>query len=93
MDPSPHLRDLRLRLAEGEGPIATVRVDVRRLEPPEPLVRILATLESLDADQRLIASLDREPLLLFPHLTDRGWAYEGASQADGSFVITIYRPR
>lgn len=70
-----------------------IQLDTRGMEPPGPLVLILNRLETLGADQRLIAHIDREPLLLFPELLERGWAYEGAPQADGSFIISIARPR
>lgn len=71
----------------------TIQLDTRGMEPPGPLVLILNRLETLGADQRLVAHIDREPLLLFPELVERGWAYEGASQPDGSFIISIARPR
>ena len=69
-----------------------IQLDTRGMEPPEPLVLILNRLETLGADQRLVAHIDREPLLLFPELVERGWAYEGAPLADGSFIISISRP-
>jgi hypothetical protein len=62
------------------------------MEPPGPLLRILNMLETLGAGQRLIAHIDREPLLLYPELLERDWTYEGASQPDGSFIIQIFRP-
>lgn len=68
-----------------------IQLDTRGMEPPGPLVLILNRLETLGADQRLVAHIDREPLLLFPELVERGWAYEGAPQADGSFIISISR--
>lgn len=70
----------------------TFQLDTRGMEPPEPLLRILNMLETLGAGQRLIAHIDREPLLLYPELVEGGWAYEGASQPDGSFIIRISRP-
>ena len=69
----------------------TIQFDTRGLEPPEPLLRILNMLETLGAGQRLIAHIDREPLLLYPELVERGWAYEGAMRPDGSFIIRIFR--
>jgi hypothetical protein len=73
--------------------LQTIRLDTRGMEPPGPLVCILTTLETLGEEQRLVAHIDREPLLLFPELLNRGWAYDGAPQADNSFIITIHRPR
>jgi uncharacterized protein (DUF2249 family) len=70
----------------------TTHLDTRGMDPPGPLVRILTTLETLGDGQSLVAHIDREPLLLFPELIERGWAYEGTPQPDGSFLIRIFRP-
>lgn len=69
-----------------------IQLDTRGMDPPGPLLCILNTLETLGVGQRLIAHIDREPLLLYPELVERGWAYEGTSQPDGSFIIRISRP-
>lgn len=53
-----------------------VHVDVRGLEPPEPMVMILSLIDTGDAGATLIAHLDREPIFLYPELDDRGWAHE-----------------
>ena len=74
------------------SPQHTIQLDTRGMEPPGPLVLILNRLETLGADQSLVAHIDREPLLLFPELVERGWTYEGMPQADGSFIISISRP-
>lgn len=71
----------------------TTQLDTRGMEPPGPLLLILNTLETLGATQSLVAHIDREPLLLFPELMERGWAYEGAPQPDGSYIIRIQRPQ
>jgi hypothetical protein len=52
-----------------------IHIDVRGLNPPEPMLAILALLEKDDVSS-LIAHLDREPLFLYPELDERGWAYE-----------------
>ena len=53
-----------------------VHIDVRGLPPPEPAVAILQFIEQQDAGQVVIAHLDREPIFLYPELSDRGWTYE-----------------
>jgi hypothetical protein len=53
-----------------------VHVDVRGLEPPEPMVTILRAIDSGEADNVLVAHLDREPIFLYPELDDRGWSHE-----------------
>ena len=42
------------------------------MQPPEPMVRILAEVEEMPAGAVLFALLHREPLFLFPELENRG---------------------
>lgn len=53
-----------------------VHVDVRGLDPPEPMVAILGLIDRGEVDAVLIAHLDREPVFLYPELDDRGWSHE-----------------
>jgi hypothetical protein len=53
-----------------------VHIDVRGLEPPEPMVEILRLIDSGAVDAALIAHLDREPIFLYPELDERGWDHE-----------------
>lgn len=64
-------------------------IDNRGLEPPEPMVRIFAALESLAAGERLRALMDREPILIYSELERRGFAWE--FNEDGGPVIEIWR--
>lgn len=60
-----------------------VHIDVRGLEPPEPMVEILGLIERGEAGTVLIAHLDREPIFLYPELDDRGWAHEAMEHSCG----------
>ena len=53
-----------------------VHIDVRGLEPPEPMVEILRMIDHGAVESVLIAHLDREPIFLYPELDDRGWSHE-----------------
>jgi len=70
--------------------MATTEIDNRGLEPPEPMVRILAALSALAEGDQIVALMDREPLLLYPELERRGfsWMFE---ELQDSFVLTISR--
>lgn len=68
-------------------PEPATHMDNRDLDPPEPMVRILAALETLQPGQVLSALLCREPLFLLPELAKRGHAWRGGFEADG----TTYR--
>jgi uncharacterized protein (DUF2249 family) len=69
----------------------TVWLDVRGLEPPEPLVRTLATLEQLPHGHELVHINARVPQLLLPMLVERGFAcVVDNSQAD-RVLVRIWR--
>jgi uncharacterized protein (DUF2249 family) len=53
-----------------------VVLDVRDLEPPEPMVRTLQALEDLPRDGTLIQLNVRVPQFLLPQLDERGFSYE-----------------
>jgi uncharacterized protein (DUF2249 family) len=53
-----------------------VVLDVRDLEPPEPMVRTLQALEDLPRDGTLIQLNVRVPRFLLPQLEERGFSYE-----------------
>lgn len=61
-----------------------VHIDVRGLEPPEPMVAILQAIDSGEAGTVLVAHLDREPIFLYPELDDRGWSHEVMPSSCGS---------
>jgi uncharacterized protein (DUF2249 family) len=58
-----------------------VVLDVRGLEPPEPMVRTLAALEALPPDGTLVQLNVRVPQFLLPMLEERGFTYEVREQA------------
>jgi uncharacterized protein (DUF2249 family) len=58
-------------------------LDNRGMQPPEPMVRILSTLEELSAGEVIEAWNDREPLLLYPELEARGAEIQVSVQSEG----------
>jgi len=79
----PGARDRRWTDADGE------HIDVRGAAPPQPLVAIVRLLEDIDAagvPRTVIAHLDRDPLMLYPELAERGWAAEALPAAAGEGV-------
>jgi len=70
---------------------ASLTVDARGLEPPQPLVAILEALAQMPEDAELQARTDRRPMHLYPLLAERGFTATTEEQPDGSFVITIGR--
>lgn len=69
-----------------------VLLDNRGLSPPEPMLRILAALESLSSGGKIVAKMDRRPMFLFPELDERGCAYTCDPAPEGGFLLTITKP-
>lgn len=67
-----------------------VVLDVRGLEPPEPMMQTLAALEQLPAGATLVQLNVRVPQFLLPLLEDRGFTYEIREQ-DEHFVRLFIR--
>lgn len=70
-------------------PAQTITLDNRGLEPPQPMLRVLAALDASGPHDTIIALSDRMPLLLFDELNERGLSYTAAQQPDGAYRITI----
>jgi TusA-related sulfurtransferase len=66
-----------------------IQLDARGLEPPQPMMKILEAVATLPAGAALVAHTDRQPLLLYPLLEQRGFTYETTTQSDGSHVTHI----
>jgi uncharacterized protein (DUF2249 family) len=67
-------------------------LDVRGLEPPQPLVRVLERLDTLGPGEALIVIHDRRPLLLYPQIEERGFVHRTEEPRPGLVHILICRP-
>lgn len=50
-----------------------VEINVRGLEPPEPMIKILEILPQVDMNTVLLVHHHREPMMLYPKLEERGF--------------------
>lgn len=66
-------------------------LDCTELDPPEPMVRILARLETMAEGEVLFALLGREPIFLFPELQARGHAWAGDLDKTGQAYRLMIR--
>lgn len=97
-DPEGYLAELeQLALVLGERGVPEVDVaercatlDLRGLQPPEPIVRIFEALERAPGEP-LRAILPHEPVPLYGLLRERGFSCSGAPRADGGFEVLIER--
>jgi uncharacterized protein (DUF2249 family) len=72
-------------------PAPAQSLDNRDLDPPEPMVRILATLEKMATGEVLSALLCREPMFLLPELAKRRHAWRGGFEPDGTTYKILVR--
>ncbi len=73
-----------------------VQLDNRELDPPEPMVRILAATETLREGDVISALLCREPIFLLPELAKRGHRWRGGFEPDGrtyKLLVQIGKPQ
>jgi uncharacterized protein (DUF2249 family) len=66
-------------------------LDLRGLEPPQPMLQILQALETLPAGGQLQALTDRKPVHLLAELDQRGIAHASHENQDGSWLNTFRR--
>jgi uncharacterized protein (DUF2249 family) len=66
-------------------------LDNRGLEPPQPMMRTLAALETMGEDEVLTIINDRRPMFLYEQLEELGYQHRTEQQKDGSFIIEIFR--
>lgn len=64
-------------------------LDLRDLDPPEPMVRVLEGVESLPAGRTMAALLPREPVFLFEELDARGHQWRGVVLPDDGYRVVI----
>jgi uncharacterized protein (DUF2249 family) len=69
----------------------TIQLDVRGLEPPLPMLRVLEAIETLAPGQRLEVLHDRRPLFLYPQLEERGCRHATDEPEAGLVRIRIWR--
>jgi uncharacterized protein (DUF2249 family) len=69
----------------------TVWLDVRGLEPPQPMMRTLAALETLPEGHELVQINVRVPHLLLPMLAERGYAFEVDESRTDRVLVRIRR--
>ncbi len=69
----------------------SVHIDVRGLDPPEPMLAILRMIESEDCPPTVIVHHDREPIYLYPELTERAWRFERIAAPAGEVRLRLSR--
>lgn len=68
---------------------APVQLDVRGLEPPQPMITILQKLVDLGPGAQLEVRHHREPVMLYDKLKLRGYGATCTPQPEGDFLVRI----
>ncbi|MGG6314228.1 DUF2249 domain-containing protein [Paenibacillus macerans] len=76
--------------AETEAKVTVL--DNRGLEPPQPMVRTLATLEKCKSGDEVHIHNDRVPVFLIEELNGLGCTYTVEEQPDGTAKVKIRKP-
>ena len=88
--------------AQAPGPQATAKrwrdqaglhIDVRGLAPPAPLVAIVRLIESIADATPVIVHHDRDPVLLYAELAERGWVAETIAGEVGEVRLRLQSTR
>lgn len=75
--------------AERAGLKEPVEMDVRELEPPQPMIAILEKLAELGDGAQLLVRHHREPVLLYEKLAARGYAAKTSKRAEGDYLVHV----
>ncbi|HEX4995760.1 MAG TPA: DUF2249 domain-containing protein [Methylomirabilota bacterium] len=66
-------------------------LDVRGLEPPQPMLRVLQEIDRLGPGAELEVHHDRRPMFLYPQLDERGFVHETDEPEPGLVRVLIRR--
>lgn len=81
--------DARIWIDDGDSSVT--HIDVRGLQRPQPLIRILDLLRHARDGMVVIAHLDREPIALYPELAEIDWWAEPIDGGPGEVRLRLQR--
>jgi hypothetical protein len=64
-------------------------IDVRGLDPPAPLVAILALIRDVGPGRAIVVHHDRDPVFLYPELAEIGWTAERVDSERGEVRLVL----
>lgn len=70
-----------------------VELDVSQLQPPEPMMKILENLNTIDDNSCLLVHHHREPHLLYPKLEERAYQAVCHKLGEDQYKILIFKKR
>jgi len=70
-----------------------IEIDVRGLEPPEPMIKVLEALSNVDEKTLLLVHHHREPMMLYPKLEERGYTAVTHKVEENYFKVLISKKK
>lgn len=70
-----------------------IELDVRELSPPEPMMKILENITSVDDKTVMVVHHHREPMMLYPKLEERGYSAITNKINDNYYKVVITKNR
>lgn len=70
-----------------------IEIDVRNLEPPQPMINVLEKLKEVDERTVLVVHHHREPAMLFPKLEERGYQAVSNKIEENYFKVVITKKK
>ncbi len=68
-----------------------LEMDLRSLEPPNPMIAVLKVIESGEGGERFMVRLMRDPIYLHPELVERNWYAEISEESDQGLRVQIIK--
>jgi hypothetical protein len=87
MDYEQNGKEQSRRWVDADG----IHIDVRGLPPPQPMVSILALVESIRDATPVVVHHERDPLFLYPELAEIGWTSERLDAPAGEVRLLLTR--
>lgn len=87
MDYEQNGKEQARRWVDADG----IHIDVRGLPPPQPMVSILALVESIRDATPVVVHHERDPLFLYPELAEIGWTSERLDAPAGEVRLLLTR--
>lgn len=78
---------------EKEDTTVVIELDVRGLEPPEPMIKILEKLTQLPECAVLLVHHHREPVMLYPKLEENGFEATANKIEENYYKVLISRKK
>lgn len=79
------------RMINSFGPDKIRTIDVRDLEMPQPMIRILENLSEIKDDEALFVNHKKVPVYLLPELEERGFQYLIKNCRNGKIDMLIFK--